>query len=365
MIRAPLASMSSVPEERPPPPPWRPPARVARSFIRSPVIPLSMPESLPFPAPRDRRCSGGRSPRCDARPRRDRSARAAGGASAGDDPAGRCRRSDTSAGSSTWPSATMEPRFDQSPGAVPASPNTITVPAIMPGPGLPGDVARDDEESAPHPEPGLGPGVSPHHDLAAGHTPARLGRRAAGAGAGVARSRRSTPPAMPSPGLVADASLDDDLAFAEAGTEAVGSSRGHPRSGCALPGVPVTARRDRPGATALPAVEQNRPPRQLRTPGARSSSRPAPLPGRPGPSSGFRSRATNAVAHAGAAHDLAQMKMVGAELAAVVAGGDGDDAVAAGRVDAGPHRRGDRLRVDAVDHDLQHRVHAVGQLRSR
>ena len=50
-----------------------------------------------------------------------------------------------------------------------------------------------------------------------------------------------------------------------------------------------------------------------------------------------------------------------AELAAVVAGGDGDDAVAARGVDARPHRGGDRRRVEAVDHDLEHRVHAVGE----
>ena len=47
-----------------------------------------------------------------------------------------------------------------------------------------------------------------------------------------------------------------------------------------------------------------------------------------------------------------------AELAAVVSGADGYHSFPAGGIDAGFHGGGDRWRIDPVDHDLEHRVHA-------
>src|SRR6185369_1187705 len=58
---------------------------------------------------------------------------------------------------------------------------------------------------------------------------------------------------------------------------------------------------------------------------------------------------------------LVQVQVEGAELAAVVAGGDAQDAGTAG----GPHADAGRLldagQVDAVDDDLVHGVGALGQ----
>src|SRR6185437_6325430 len=62
-----------------------------------------------------------------------------------------------------------------------------------------------------------------------------------------------------------------------------------------------------------------------------------------------------------AVQDAMQMKMVRTELATVVAGGDAADAGAAGGGDAGAHGGRDGGEVHAVEHDLEHRVHAVGE----
>src|SRR5262249_8154596 len=51
-----------------------------------------------------------------------------------------------------------------------------------------------------------------------------------------------------------------------------------------------------------------------------------------------------------------------AELAAVIAGTDRDDALPAGSIDAGPHRLRYGWSVDAIDDDLEHRVHSLGQV---
>src|SRR5216683_290778 len=55
------------------------------------------------------------------------------------------------------------------------------------------------------------------------------------------------------------------------------------------------------------------------------------------------------------------MEMVLPELAAVIPRRDLDDAGPARRVDAGAQRVLDRLTVQAVDDDLEHRVHARRQ----
>src|SRR5689334_21728722 len=47
-----------------------------------------------------------------------------------------------------------------------------------------------------------------------------------------------------------------------------------------------------------------------------------------------------------------QMEMKFAQLAAVVAGSDGDDSLARGSADGKGHGRGDSLFADAVDHDF-------------
>src|SRR5438105_11222414 len=56
---------------------------------------------------------------------------------------------------------------------------------------------------------------------------------------------------------------------------------------------------------------------------------------------------------------LVQSEMVLSELAAVVAGGNPDDARTARGVDTRAQRFLDRLAIQAVDDDLEHRVHRV------
>src|SRR4030088_2059780 len=60
-------------------------------------------------------------------------------------------------------------------------------------------------------------------------------------------------------------------------------------------------------------------------------------------------------------HRLMQMKMVCAELAAVIPGRALPHAGTERRFDAGAQRLLDRRWVEAVDDDLEHRVHAVRQ----
>src|SRR5688572_12765505 len=55
------------------------------------------------------------------------------------------------------------------------------------------------------------------------------------------------------------------------------------------------------------------------------------------------------------------MEVIGAQLAAVVAGANRLDAGTAGGVDAGTHRAVDRRRVEPVEHDFEHGIDPVGQ----
>src|SRR5438552_6223044 len=59
-------------------------------------------------------------------------------------------------------------------------------------------------------------------------------------------------------------------------------------------------------------------------------------------------------------HDSPEVKMVRAELAAVIPGRDRPDPRPARRRDSEPHRRFDRRRVGSVEHDLELAIHALG-----
>src|SRR4051812_40284136 len=56
------------------------------------------------------------------------------------------------------------------------------------------------------------------------------------------------------------------------------------------------------------------------------------------------------------------MELVLSELATVVPRGYGDHAGTARSLHAGAHRRFNRAAVQTIDNDLEHRVHAIGQL---
>src|SRR3982751_4944640 len=76
---------------------------------------------------------------------------------------------------------------------------------------------------------------------------------------------------------------------------------------------------------------------------------------------GARRRAVSPSLTSCLCHDLPEVKVMWPQLATIVPGTDGHDAIAARGVDPGPHRPGNGGCIGAVDHDLEDRVHLLGK----